>query len=893
MTATVRKPPALIHPAAPIYAGVIELAGDEFKTIPHLERYPAADLTILLHGCPIGRVTVPIVNGELSRDHTLALVLASLGEAIGREWVRRCLRSQGVPGVFHAGQVFRPLPPGPVSALKVTVAVCTRDRTDDLRRCLAAVQRLDPPPFEVVVVDNAPRTEETRRLLHEEFPGFRYVREERPGLNNARNRAILEARGEILAYTDDDVVVDRRWVGAISQAFAGEPDIGAVTGLVVPLQLEHEGQLLFERVGGFQKGFIRRRACIGSKRVLPWQWLGTGQFGTGANMAFRRSIFAQTGWFDPCLDVGTPTNGGGDLEIYMRVLKAGWTLLYDPAVLVRHRHRRTRKELERQLADFGIGFRCYLERVARNFPEERAGLARMKRWWWRHWAGKRWLGASFRPSSVPRDLVVLEIKGFLQARGRYGAARRALIPDERTAPDTLASRVPDPPLRASGSKLLVSVDASVALRDLPESAGYAETLVAVRWRDQACGEVRLKNDGRAISVAELADTIAEKLSGALISPALQLPTALIQANTLAAMFSALHVVAPPRPRLDHSVPVSIVIATRDRPADLRRCLLSLRETVTARPLQIVVVDNHPDSALTAAVLLDFPEVTAVQEPRPGLSYARNAGIAASFGEIVVTTDDDAVVPPDWLENLVAPFARADIAAVTGNVLPASLATEAERQFESYGGLGRGQVRRTFDFDWLESFRRKAVPTWSIGATANAAFRSGLFFHPQIGMLHEALGAGSPTGCSEDTLLFYQILAQRGTILYEPAAYVWHHHRTTGRALRDQIYSYSKGHVAYHLMTFGLFRDWRGLFRVGVELPRVVLWRAWLRLRRHSIYPASLLAFEALGYLAGPWALWASVRRARRLGPGARLAPARPSPGLVDSPVPAETAAAQP
>ena len=162
----------------------------------------------------------------------------------------------------------------------------------------------------------------------------------------------------------------------------------------------------------------------------------------------------------------------------------------------------------------------------------------------------------------------------------------------------------------------------------------------------------------------------------------------------------------------------------------------------------------------------------VDERRPGLSYARNRGIAAASGDIIVTTDDDVICPEDWIERLVAPFERGDVMIVTGNVLPAELETSAQRVFESYGGLGRGWQRRIVDAEWFAQFRR-AVPTWRLGCTANAAFRRSIFSNPNIGLMDKALGAGTPTGCSEDTYVFYRVLKAGFAIAYEPDAFVWH------------------------------------------------------------------------------------------------------------------------
>jgi GT2 family glycosyltransferase len=312
------------------------------------------------------------------------------------------------------------------------------------------------------------------------------------------------------------------------------------------------------------------------------------------------------------------------------------------------------------------------------------------------------------------------------------------------------------------------------------------------------------------------------------------------------------------------VSASIVVATLDRPEDLRECLEHLVAQRTSRKLEIVVVDNHPASGVTPPVVAAFPTVRLVSEPRRGLAYARNKGFLASRGEIAVTTDDDVIAPQGWLEALLAPFARSDVMVVTGNILPCRLETEAERLFERYGGLGRGNVRREVDGVWFRTCRA-AVPTWSLGATANAAFRSSIFHHPQIGLMDEALGPGMPSGVGEDTYLFYKVLKAGYMIVYEPAAWVRHKHRRDLAGLRRQLFEYSKGHVAYHLTTLLREGDWRSLINLLVLLPARHLSRTLRRLTGRSDYPLSLVSLEVAGNLAGPLALWRSRWRVRREG----------------------------
>ena len=405
---------------------------------------------------------------------------------------------------------------------------------------------------------------------------------------------------------------------------------------------------------------------------------------------------------------------------------------------------------------------------------------------------------------------------------------------------------------ASAGVAIRVVEVTEPLRPIADVDGYRCTRVFVTDGGLLIGSVDIGNAFAPISAMRLRDAIANGLAYTMMKRAVERK-----------------MVADAAPALAAGVPVSIVIPTCNRPDDLRRCLSALRDQRGSRPLEIVVVDNRPGpSSPTRAVAAEFAEIVFIEEPRPGLSYARNAGFAVATGDILVAIDDDVTVPAGWLERLVAPFARPEVMAVTGHVLPIELETESQYRFEAYGGLGKGFTRFEVNGEWFRKLRG-AVPTWNIGATANAAFRATIFRDPAIGVLDEALGAGMPTGCSEDTYLFYRILKADHTIIYEPTAWVWHRHRRDPRALRQQIYSYSKGHVAYHLTTLLRDGDRRALIRLGYSLPKVYLKRTWVRLRGWSDYPMSLILVEIGGTLAGPWALWQARRKVRKLGPSAR------------------------
>jgi hypothetical protein len=141
-------------------------------------------------------------------------------------------------------------------------------------------------------------------------------------------------------------------------------------------------------------------------------------------MAFRRSLFERVGHFDPALDVGTPTRGGGDLEMFFRLLKAGHVLVYEPRAIVRHRHRRSMEALKGQIEDHGVSFSAYMVRSALAYPDERWGFAWLACWWWAKTAF-RMLCPKAHPTRPLRRLGLAELRGCVVGLTRYPMAKRA------------------------------------------------------------------------------------------------------------------------------------------------------------------------------------------------------------------------------------------------------------------------------------------------------------------------------------------------------------------------------------------------------------------------------------------------------------------------------------
>ena len=238
----------------------------------------------------------------------------------------------------------RPLAQAPPPA-NASLVICTRDRPDELARCLASLPAQTRTPDEVIVVDNASVDQRTRQVA--ERAGVRYIREDRAGLDIARNTGAMAAQSQIVAYTDDDTALDPHWLENLVAAF-DRPDIMAVTGLVLPAELNFEAQWLFETVWGFGRGFSRIDFGRDFYQASATQPCPVWTIGAGASMAFRRECFDAVGLFDERLDVGA-AGCSGDSEYWYRVLAAGYTCRYEPAAVLRHFHRSTMAGLEKQI----------------------------------------------------------------------------------------------------------------------------------------------------------------------------------------------------------------------------------------------------------------------------------------------------------------------------------------------------------------------------------------------------------------------------------------------------------------------------------------------------------------------------------------------------------------
>jgi glycosyltransferase involved in cell wall biosynthesis len=424
-----------------VYSGEVELTA-AFALPPQPATsaglpFTEAHLLIRLGGEPLGFARVPLGGEPLTREAVVGAVRSELSDPLAIELGRQGLSDSPQLSGLAPGKGsllgMEPTVDGPA----VTVAVCTRNRADLLPACLESLGRLTQDKLEFIIVDNAPSDESTRAVIArftEADPRFRYALEPSPGLSRARNRALAEATGELIAFTDDDVRVDPGWIDALRRGFDRRPDIGCVTGMVASASLEHPAEQYFDgRVWWSSKcapQIYDKKVGPAGSALHPY---AAGAMGTGANFAVRTGLMREIGGFDECLGAGSPTAGGEDLDAFVRVIRSGHAIAYEPAALVWHVHRIDEAALRAQMYEYGKALSAYLFKflasrragpdVMRRIPQ---GVARLGV------LGSRSQRVG-NETGFDRELMVAEMKGLTAGPWAYLKARRRQGPDRRRA----------------------------------------------------------------------------------------------------------------------------------------------------------------------------------------------------------------------------------------------------------------------------------------------------------------------------------------------------------------------------------------------------------------------------------------------------------------------------
>lgn len=230
--------------------------------------------------------------------------------------------------------------------MDISVVVCTRNRANQIAKALSHWMELAPKcKWELIVVDNG-STDATPQVVEEaqeQIPALRYVPEPRMGLGAGRDRGWREARGAIVAFTDDDCYPSSGYVDDYVEAFRRCPDVGYIGGRILlwdeddlPLTVDYREE---------------------AEEIAPYRFIRAGTL-HGANLAFRREALEKIGGVDPELGAGTPFPCE-DIDLVAAAAWAGYPGKFDPAPLVYHHHGRKAGDYHKTMRTYDKGRGAY------------------------------------------------------------------------------------------------------------------------------------------------------------------------------------------------------------------------------------------------------------------------------------------------------------------------------------------------------------------------------------------------------------------------------------------------------------------------------------------------------------------------------------------------------
>jgi glycosyltransferase involved in cell wall biosynthesis len=414
--------------------------------------YAAALCLVRLHGSPLGSVRAEIPPQGLNPEQLARRVQDHLGGEIARHLIADGLEPVGRLGAEGIRSVGRPPCLAPLDDLlerapTVSVVIPTRNRPSSLLETLTCILRSNYPGdrYEVIVVDNGSGADERVSLAAIELPEdveVRLLAEPSSGGSNARNRGLEAATGEIVAFCDDDVLVDPNWIASLALALESGERVAGAAGLTLPRELETPAQVWYEGFASANRGLetrvLDRRDPPPDRPLFPFT---IGDLGSGENFAFCRELLIELGGFDPDLGSATPTHGGEDVEAMLRVLLADHQVIYEPRAIVRHAHLREFEQFERRVWGYGVGLSACLTKALLTHP----GL-------FPQLVGKLPRGLAYalsprsaknvdKPADYPGRLTRLELRGMAygpvayarsRARRRRGVEAGGDDPDDRS-----------------------------------------------------------------------------------------------------------------------------------------------------------------------------------------------------------------------------------------------------------------------------------------------------------------------------------------------------------------------------------------------------------------------------------------------------------------------------
>jgi GT2 family glycosyltransferase len=340
---------------------------------------------------------------------------------------------------------------------KVSVLVCACNAADTLDECLASLEQLDYPHFEIVVVDDGSR--DATGEIARRHPRVTLVQTPNRGLSAARNTAMETASGEIVAYIDADARADRDWLTYLVQPFLHSDVIGAGGPNVVPPDDPWMAQCVARSPGGPTHVLIDDR---------------TAEHVPGCNMAFRRSALLGIGGFDP-----TYRAAGDDVDICWRLQARGFRIGFAPSALVWHRHRSRVRAYWRQQVGYGEAETWLMERHPECFLDGHA----------------LWRGRLYSPLPIMRSMARLRVNAGVWGTAPFPSVYVTHLPPIAFLPHQTAWQLISVLLGASAIAAAVGGERMTGFFLLLAGlAGVATTVIrclAYGWKSQVDGLPRI------------------------------------------------------------------------------------------------------------------------------------------------------------------------------------------------------------------------------------------------------------------------------------------------------------------------------------------------------------------------------------------------------------------
>lgn len=232
---------------------------------------------------------------------------------------------------------------------KITLAICTHNRHSYLADALISLKKVKYPKFEILVVDSSDsKLPKNRQKLCQ-----RYIHvPEHKSLSAKRNIAIKTVKTGIIIFTDDDCIATPMWIEELTKPLS-EKAVMCVTGRTMPFRgyegTDYEKKFSFDKLGARNK-IIRRH--FGFQNL--WR------FGHGNNMAFLVSVFRKVGLFDVNLGVGSKGLRAEDVDMFYRIYKSGYFIIYNPDAVILHKHLVKKEGMEKAAYENGYASKLVL-----------------------------------------------------------------------------------------------------------------------------------------------------------------------------------------------------------------------------------------------------------------------------------------------------------------------------------------------------------------------------------------------------------------------------------------------------------------------------------------------------------------------------------------------------